>query len=306
MISDKAIFFLVKIPSIYLERPVDIEIVALDKFGNKDLNFNKEAKITGDSCLEFPDSAILKDGYIKLTQSLSFKKYKKEETKISSLLQYNTGYTLFPVFSELMSNIGKLHVNCGEISGSSNPIVHDDDYHCQLYWGDTHIHTREFSDGIGTGSDAFHYSKNVVLHDFAALGDHLNQRNNTFMEGRTNNPFPYNKAIWATLNRLCKEWSDSNFVTIPGYEWSGRNYYVTLATKTKSPYESISDKIILFPIEKAEEAPLIDYITEKGCFQHQLYDALKDEECAIISHTPISFVMGTSWTEANNTMENVV
>ncbi|MHA1689374.1 MAG: hypothetical protein ACTSUN_08575 [Promethearchaeota archaeon] len=51
----------------------------------------------------------------------------------------------------------------------------------QVYWGDTHIHTREFSDGIGTARDAFHHVKNVVLHDFAALGDHLNQRFNTFL-----------------------------------------------------------------------------------------------------------------------------
>jgi len=306
MISDKVSFFLVKIPSIYLQKPVDIEIVALDKFGNKDINFNKEVKIIGDSCLEFPNAAKLKDGYIKLNQSLTFKNLRKEETIISTLLQYNTGYNLFPVFPELTSTIGKLHVTCGEINGSSNPIVLDDDYNSQLYWGDTHIHTREFSDGIGTGSDAFNYAKNVVLHDFAALGDHLNQRNNIFMEGRKNIPFPYEKSIWTTLIKLCRDWSDLNFVTIPGYEWSGRNYCVTLATKTKSPYESISDKVILFPIENAEEAPLVDYLNENGCFQHQLYDALKDEDCAIISHTPISFVMGTSWTEANDTMENVV
>ena len=306
MISDEASFFLVKIPSIYLQKPVDIEIVALDKFGNKDINFNEEVKITGDSCLEYPDGAKLKDGYVKLDQSLTFKDVRKEETKISSLLQYNTGYTLYPVFLELMTSIGKLNVSFGEINGNSNPIIRDDDYNCQLYWGDTHIHTREFSDGIGTGSDAFNYAKNVILHDFAALGDHLNQRNNTFMEGRTNVPFPYDKTIWTTLIRLCKDWRDSNFATIPGYEWSGRNYCVTLATKAKSPFESISDKIILFPFENAKEAPLIDYLDENGCFQHQLYDALKDVECAIISHTPISFVMGTSWTEANATKENVV
>ena len=306
MISDKASFFLIKIPTIYLKKPVDIEIVALDKFGNKDKNFNKDVMITGDLCLEFPEEAKLKDGYIKLNQSLTFKNLRKEETKYSSLMQYNIGYTLFPVFPELTSNIGKLHVSCGEINGSSNPIVNDDDYDSQLYWGDTHIHTREFSDGIGTGSDAFYYAKNVVLHDFAALGDHLNQRNNQFMEGRINVSFPYDKTIWTALIKLCKDWSDSNFVTIPAYEWSGRNYCVTLATKTKSPYESISDKVILFPIENAEEAPLIDYLSEEGCFQNQLYESLKDEECAIISHTPISFVMGTSWTEANDSMENVV
>ena len=306
MISNKASFFLVKIPSIYPQKPVDIEIVALDKFGNKDNSFNEEVGISGDQSLEFPKRAKLKNGYIKLTQSLAFKESRKEKTKGSTLLQYNTGYTQYPVFPELKSEIGKLHVNYGEINGISNPIVWDDDYNCQLYWGDTHIHTREFSDGIGTGRDAFHYAKNVVLHDFAALGDHLNQRNNEFMEGRTNISYPYDKTVWASLIRLCKDWSDNEFTAIPGYEWSGRNYYVTIATKKQSPYESISDKIILFPIEHAEEAPLIDYTTENSCFQHQLYETLKGVDCAIISHTPISFTMGTSWTEANGNMENVV
>ncbi|MFX1288881.1 MAG: hypothetical protein ACFFFY_10045, partial [Promethearchaeota archaeon] len=97
-----------------------------------------------------------------------------------------------------------------------------------------------------------------------------------------------------------------DFVAIPGYEWSGRNYCVTLATKKKSPFESISDKVILFPIDSAENAPLVDYFSENGCFQHHLYKALKGVECAIISHTPVSYVMGTSWTEVDNEMEKVV
>jgi len=63
---------------------------------------------------------------------------------------------------------------------------------------------------------------------------------------------------------------------------------------------------MLFPLESAKNAPLVDYSSKEGCFQHQLYDAIKDEDCAIISHTPISYVMGTSWTEVDNEMEKVV
>jgi hypothetical protein len=216
------------------------------------------------------------------------------------------GFTLYPVSAEIVSNIGKLYVSNRKLIGTSNPIVWDEDISSQVYWGDTHIHTREFSDGMGTGTDAFHYAKNVVLHDFAALGDHLNQRSNTFMEGRKEISYPYNKAIWESLIDLCCEWTDKKFTAIPAYEWSGRNYYVTNATKAKSPYESISDKVMLFPLESAKDAPLVDYSSKEGCFQHQLYDALRDEECTIISHTPISYVMGTSWTEVDNAMEKVV
>ncbi len=306
MISGEAIFFLIKIPTIYCGKPVDVEIVALDKFGNRDYNFNGVVEIQGDNSLIFPDKAILKKGYVLIEQALKFKEEIQPNSKISKLLRYNTGFTLYPVSSETLSNIGKLYVSNKKLTGTSNPIVWDKDISSQVYWGDTHIHTREFSDGMGTGTDAFHYAKNVVLHDFAALGDHLNQRSNTFMEGRKGISSPYNKAIWESLIDLCTEWSDKKFSAIPAYEWSGRNYYVTNATKKKSPYESISDKVILFPLESAKDAPLVDYSSKEGCFQHQLYETLKDKQCAIISHTPISFVMGTSWTEVDNEMEKVV
>ena len=306
MVSENASFLLIKIPTIYHGKPVDIEIVALDKFGNRDYNFNEKVEIKGDNCLDFPKNATLKNGYTKIEQVLKFREASKPNSKMRSLLRYNTGFTTYPVSRELSSKIGKLYVNYGEISGNSNPIVWDEDILDQVYWGDTHIHTREFSDGIGTGTDAFHYAKNVVLHDFAALGDHLNQRNNAFMEGRKSNLYPYNKIIWTSLIDLCEEWTDKNFIAIPGYEWSGRNFYVTLATKLKSPYEAIADKVMLFPFKSAKDAPLVDYASKEGCFQHQLYEALKDVDCAIISHTPLSFMMGTSWSEVDNEMEKVV
>jgi len=306
MISEKASFFLIKIPTIYHGKPMDVEIVALDKFGNRDYNFNGEVEIQGDNCLAFPKKAIMRNGYVLIEYALRFKEGIQPNSRISRLLRYNTVFTLYPVFSEILSNIGKLYVSNKELIGTSNPIVWDEDITGQVYWGDTHIHTREFSDGMGTGADAFHYAKNVVLHDFAALGDHLNQRSNTFMEGRKDISYPYNKAIWKSLIDLCVEWTDKKFSAIPGYEWSGRNFYVTLATKLKSPYEAIADKVMLFPLESAKDAPLVDYLSKEGCFQHQLYDALKGVYCAIISHTPISFMMGTSWTEVDNEMEKVV
>jgi hypothetical protein len=306
MISEKASFFLIKIPTIYRGNPMDVEIVALDKYGNRDYNFNGEVEIQGDSCLDFPKKAIIRNGYVYIEYALKFKKGIQPNSRISRLLRYNTVFALYPVFPEILSNIGKLYVSNRELTGTSNPIVWDEDITGQVYWGDTHIHTREFSDGMGTGADAFHYAKNVVLHDFAALGDHLNQRSNTFMEGRKDILYPYNKAIWKSLIDLCVEWTDKKFSAIPGYEWSGRNFYVTLATKLKSPYEAIADKVMLFPLESAKDAPLVDYISKEGCFQHQLYDALKGVHCAIISHTPISFMMGTSWTEVDNEMEKVV
>jgi len=309
MVSEKASIFLVKLPTIYQGVPMDIQITALDKFGNRDHNFNGEIDIDGDNCLIFPKCAKIEEGYVKLEKTLTFKNISETETRIKKLLKENRGYGDFPVVKEILEKIGKLYVSSGEIKGNSNPIVWDDDYSknlLQVYWGDTHIHTREFSDGIGTGRDGFHYAKNEILHDFAALGDHLNQRFNRWMEGRKAGLFPYTQQVWKSLVNLCKEFTDDSFSAIPAYEWSGRVIYAKSVLNLDCPYDMISDKVILFPLDSAENAPLVDYASKGGCYQDQLYKILKDVECAIISHTPISWSMGTSWSEVNNKYEKVV
>ena len=306
MVSKPATFLLIKIPSVYLKKPADIEIVALDQFGNRDYNFNGTVNLSGDDCLIFPKTAILKKGYCKLENSLAFKEPKGKETPIKKLLYYNTNFSAYPVYPELKDRIGKIKAHFRDIHGTSNPIVWDEDISKQLYWGDTHVHTREFSDGIGTAKDAFHYAKNVSLLDFFAFGDHLNQRSNEFMEGRRNILYPYTHEIWNMLVNYCKNWTDKSFVAIPAYEWSGRNFYVVMATGKPSPYEAISDKVILFPLETAKDAPLVDYASKDGCYQHQLYKALKNVNCAIISHSTISYMMGTSWNEVDPNFEKVV
>ncbi|MHA1268238.1 MAG: hypothetical protein ACTSPY_00505 [Candidatus Helarchaeota archaeon] len=306
MVASRANFFLVKIPTIYQGIPVDIEIVALDKFGNRDYSFNDKITIKGDKCLKFPKSAYLKNGYVKIKGALSFKNELCPKSEISILLKENKGYNNPIVVRELKNNVGRIYIKSGNIYGSSNPIIWDSDIKGQVYWGDTHIHTREFSDGIGTGKDGFLYARDVVLHDFAALGDHLNQRFNLWMEGRVMNLCPYDAETWKNLVLLCKKFTDESFVAIPAYEWSGRVFNVKNVLQLECPYEAISDKVILFPLDNANDAPLIDYISKKGCLQSQLYEALKGINCAIISHTTISWPMGTSWSEIDNNMEKVV
>jgi len=309
MVSGKASFFLVKLPTIYQGVPVDIQITALDKFGNRDYSYNGEIKIDGDYCLHFPETAKLEEGYAKLEKVLTFKSAGESVTKIKILLRENRGYGDFPVVKELLENIGKLYVTGEDIKGNSNPIVRDEDYSgnsLQVFWGDTHIHTREFSDGIGTGKDGFHYAKKEILHDFAALGDHLNQRWNMWMEGRKYGLFPYTQQVWKSLVSLCKKFTDDSFSAIPAYEWSGRVIYAKTVLNLDCPYDMISDKVILFPLDLAENAPLVDYASKEGCYQDQLYRTLKGVECAIISHTPISWSMGTSWSEVSNEFEKVV
>jgi len=306
MVADNASFFLVKIPTIYFGKPVDINIVALDKFGNRDYNFHGTVDIIGDKCLKVPPTAILKDGMVLIEKSLSFISDEIISTIPEKLLKDDSGFGDYPIFPELKKNMGKLKVKCGEIEGISNPIIIDSDISSQVYWGDTHIHTREYSDGMGTGNDGFNYAKNYSLLDFAALGDHLNQRFNLWMEGRKMIQYAYDNDEWKKLVNLCKSYTDNSFTAIPAYEWSGRVIYAKSMLHQDCPYDAISDKVILFPLDTAEKAPLVDYSSVEGCFQDQLYAALKDMDCAIISHTPISVSMGTSWSEVNNDIEQVV
>jgi len=306
MVADKAKFFLVKVPTLYNGNPVDIEIVALDKFGNRDYNFNGDVEIVAEKCLNAPNTAMIEDGILRIEKSLSFIGDICPDTEIVKLLKDDSGFGDYPVFQELTKNIGKIKVKCGKIEGISNPIVRDRDFSNQLYWGDTHIHTREYSDGMGTGNDGFNYAKNYSLHDFAALGDHLNQRFNYWMEGRKMIQYAYDSDEWLKLVDLCKAYTDASFIAIPAYEWSGRVLYAKAMLQQDCPYDAISDKVILFPLEGAENAPLVDYSSVEGCFQDQLYAALKDVECAVISHTPISESMGTSWSEVDSKIEKVV
>ncbi|MBD3227595.1 MAG: hypothetical protein GF329_05340 [Candidatus Lokiarchaeota archaeon] len=87
------------------------------------------------------------------------------------------------------------------------------------------------------------------------------------MEGRKIGSYKYTKQDWNLLINLCKEFTSDSFIAIPAYEWSGRLVYTKSFLNQECHYEAISDKIILFPLENAIDAPLVDYISKDGCFQ---------------------------------------
>jgi len=307
MKAAEAEFFLVKAPMIYLGEPMDLEIVALDKFGNRDNDFNANVDLKCEACLICPERVEMKNGYAKLNKAIKFRDdILAKETSKRKLLKENLGYDAFPEYKELRKNIGKIYVKYNGIKGVSNPIVREIDIDSNLFWGDLHIHTREFSDGMGTGNDAYNYAKNYSFLDFAALADHVNQRYNDWMEGRENKNLLFNREVWQRIVDLAEKWSDENFQAIPAYEWSGRIAYVNMLKNSNFGYEAISDKVVYFPMENAENAPIVDYISEDGCFQHQLYKTLKGMDYEIISHTSMSYPMGTYWKEVDNNQEKVV
>ena len=132
MKADKASFFLVKLPTIYLGDPVDIKIVALDKFGNRDYHFSGTVELEAEKCLSAPSTALLEDGMVILEKSLTFIGDVFPESKMEKLLKNDPGYGEYPVFPEIINNIGKVIVRSGELKGISNPIIRDYGFSYQL------------------------------------------------------------------------------------------------------------------------------------------------------------------------------
>ncbi|MCP5119546.1 MAG: DUF3604 domain-containing protein, partial [bacterium] len=97
----------------------------------------------------------------------------------------------------------------GSLSAESNPfVVHASAPRQRAFWGDLHTHTM-YSDGRGTPAETYAFGKRVAALDFAAVSDHA------FIV----KPWMWREII-DTTNRYNQ---DGRYVTLLGYEWSGRS-----------------------------------------------------------------------------------
>ncbi|MCP4763296.1 MAG: hypothetical protein GY870_16095, partial [archaeon] len=191
-----------------------------DQYGNRDYRYSGKVNIKGPDSINYPVETFLKEGYIEIKEAITFKNEYFPSSVVEDLLINRKAYGSLPLVPEIIKNIAKIVVESAEetengniLKGVSNPIVWDKDYvKKQLFFGDTHIHTREFSEGMGTGEDAFNYAKNNSLLDFAALGDHLNQRSNLWMDGKKFIEYPLTQEEWNKLVNLCEKYTDESFV----------------------------------------------------------------------------------------------
>lgn len=101
----------------------------------------------------------------------------------------------------------------------------------QLYFGELHSHTAEYSDGTGTLEQALEHAKNAPQIDFLAVTDHSNYYDtkdnpNGDMTDASKGKMTADgsKTLWQEAKETATHYADGNFVPIIGYEmtWSGQ------------------------------------------------------------------------------------
>ena len=88
----------------------------------------------------------------------------------------------------------------------TNPIIIKESLDLVHFWGDLHGQSEE-TIGTGSADEYFNFAKNRAFLD---------------VSGHQGNDFQITKDFWKVLNKITKKYNqDGDFVTIPGYEWSG-------------------------------------------------------------------------------------
>ena len=88
----------------------------------------------------------------------------------------------------------------------TNPIIIKENLDLVHFWGDLHGQSEE-TIGTGSADEYFNFAKNRAFLD---------------VSGHQGNDFQITKDFWKVLNKITKKYNqDGDFVTIPGYEWSG-------------------------------------------------------------------------------------
>lgn len=101
----------------------------------------------------------------------------------------------------------------------------------QLYFGELHSHTAEYSDGTGTLEQALAHAKNAEQIDFLAVTDHSNYYDtkdnpNGDMTDASKGKMTADGSmtLWQEAKATAAQYADANFIPIIGYEmtWSGQ------------------------------------------------------------------------------------
>lgn len=101
----------------------------------------------------------------------------------------------------------------------------------QLYFGELHSHTAEYSDGTGTLEQAFEHAKNAPQIDFLAVTDHSNYYDtkdnpNGDLTDASKGKMTADgtKTLWQEAKDTAKLYESDDFIPIVGFEmtWSGQ------------------------------------------------------------------------------------
>lgn len=153
-----------------------------------------------------------------------------------------------------------------------------------IYFGQLHSHT-SYSDGAGSCDDAFNYAKNSAQQiDFLAVTDHSNSLDNanaaTLADGSAS-------TEWVEGHNLAKQYTDSTFVGLYGFEmtWSnGLGHINTFNTggfqsRTQSAYTTYSTALQNYYTELKKQPSSISQFNHPGTSFGDFSDfAYYDEE----------------------------
>ncbi len=101
----------------------------------------------------------------------------------------------------------------------------------QLYFGELHSHTAEYSDGTGTLEQALEHAKNAPQIDFLAVTDHSNYYDtkdnpNGDLTDASKGKMTADgsKTLWQEAKETAAQYADDSFIPIIGFEmtWSGQ------------------------------------------------------------------------------------
>jgi len=155
-----------------------------------------------------------------------------------------------------------LHAPDGKFVASSNPATVIDDPLLKSYWGDLHGQSDETL-GTNSAADYFSFGRDRAFLDACA---------------HQGNDFQMTDTFWKDLNKITAHFNkDGEFVTLPGYEWSGNTALG-------------GDRNVFFPVEgrtmRRSSHALIEDQSDLGTDCHtagELFEAFtKNEEWDVI------------------------
>lgn len=156
-----------------------------------------------------------------------------------------------------------LRDHAGDLIAQSNPMRIVDEMVWTPVWGDLHGQSEET---IGTNS----------VHDYFSFG-----RDKAFADilGHQGNDFQITKEFWTELNQVTRDMNvPGEFVTIPGYEWSGN----TGIGGDRNVFYLQEDR----QIYRSSHALVEDHsdIHTDAHNVEELFDKLKEEDCIVHAH----------------------
>jgi len=159
-----------------------------------------------------------------------------------------------------------------------------------LYWGDLHGHTGEYSCGYGTIDNYYTYARDYAGLDFCALTEH------DHLPGHPRDL----STIWERVKRAARYYNDPHrFVTFLGYEWTSM-----FRQKPDDERAFFGQRHVLY---LSDDQPWFGCHRPQSDTPEKLWSCLEGREALVIlHHTAASTQWGFGWEMWNPDLERLV